>query len=383
MSTAVEPAPPPARRDRSVKARHEARLVKSRRERRIVDLLNCGRPVAEIAGLENVTEKRMRALVQEILARRAPQPPAEFLAQQVSRLHEALLVSYSAVSDGNLRAVDRVVRIVRELDRYHGFAAAEQRRLPEAPRGEAPLHPPQFEALLADRIPQLRAIAASNPPDLTKYSPARAADLAMLLTGPLPDAPPAGGPEKAAEPLETIGSAPGNGVAPKASSLRTAGSEAGAASPAFDGPAKGALAQEAPPAGGPEKAAEPLETIESTPGNGMAPEASDRVAAASAAPGLDPAAQRPLALVAPAISCPEKTAEGLETVESGPENDMTLHGSKPPRCIARPMRATGSQPSRPRGCRLPTAACPDDAERRRSLLKPYRERALESCCFFR
>ena len=38
----------------------------------------------------------MRALVSEILARRMPDPPAEFLALRVSRLSEALLVAYSA-----------------------------------------------------------------------------------------------------------------------------------------------------------------------------------------------------------------------------------------------------------------------------------------------
>jgi hypothetical protein len=46
--------------------------------------------------------------------------PAEFLALQVSRLNEALLVSYGAmhtcVSGANFEAIDRVVRIVRELD---------------------------------------------------------------------------------------------------------------------------------------------------------------------------------------------------------------------------------------------------------------------------
>ena len=49
-----------------------------------------------------------------------PAAPALFVATQVSRLHEALLVSYSAMSGDNLQAVDRVVKIVRELDRYHG-----------------------------------------------------------------------------------------------------------------------------------------------------------------------------------------------------------------------------------------------------------------------
>ncbi len=78
----------------------------------------------------------MRAVIREILARRMPHPPEQFVAIQLSRLNEALLVAYSAMSMTNLGAVDRVVKIVRELDRYHGFAAAE-RRLPEAPRAEA------------------------------------------------------------------------------------------------------------------------------------------------------------------------------------------------------------------------------------------------------
>jgi hypothetical protein len=48
----------------------------------------------------------------------------------------ALLVSFGAMSGSNLQALDRVVKIVRELDRYHGFVAAERWGLPVAP--EAP-----------------------------------------------------------------------------------------------------------------------------------------------------------------------------------------------------------------------------------------------------
>ena len=33
-----------------------------------------------------------------------------------------MLVAYSAMSNGNLKAVDQVIKVVRELDRYHGFA---------------------------------------------------------------------------------------------------------------------------------------------------------------------------------------------------------------------------------------------------------------------
>jgi hypothetical protein len=89
----------------------------------------------------------MRNLVRGILARRMPQPPAEFLALQVSRLNEALLVSYSAMHDSvtgtNFEAVDRVVRIVRELDRYHGFAPhGSPQRAPEPLRLAVPSENP-------------------------------------------------------------------------------------------------------------------------------------------------------------------------------------------------------------------------------------------------
>jgi hypothetical protein len=112
--------------------RRATRREKIRREERIVRLLNRGASVPEIAASEGVTLKRMRNVVRDILSERMPQPPAEFLALQVSRLNEALLVSFSAMHDpqegANFEAVDRVVRIVRELDRYHGFAAAPRSR---------------------------------------------------------------------------------------------------------------------------------------------------------------------------------------------------------------------------------------------------------------
>ena len=137
----VEPIAP--RRDRSPAARGAARRKSAERERRIVNLLNAGVSIGEIAAQERLSLKRMRNLVREILAQRMPQPPAEFVALQISRLNEALFVSYCAMGGANLKAVDRVVRIVRELDRYHGFSArdvpadAEEPRL--APPPEKPL----------------------------------------------------------------------------------------------------------------------------------------------------------------------------------------------------------------------------------------------------
>ena len=136
-------------------------MKKAERDARVVSLLNRGVSIPEIAAQQGLSLKRTRNLVREILAERMPQPPAEFLALQVSRLNEALLVSYSAMhttaAGTNFEAVDRVVKIVRELDRYHGVAAVprsreetEARRLP--PPVERPLAlegPSQSDSLIA------------------------------------------------------------------------------------------------------------------------------------------------------------------------------------------------------------------------------------------
>jgi DNA-binding NarL/FixJ family response regulator len=84
LSEPVKPAPT-LRRDRSPAARNAARRRKANRERRVVSFLNRGASIAKIAAREGVTERGMRKYVRGLLTGRAPQPPAEFLALQVSR----------------------------------------------------------------------------------------------------------------------------------------------------------------------------------------------------------------------------------------------------------------------------------------------------------
>jgi hypothetical protein len=139
----------PVRRTGSPATRRATRREKAKREARVISLLNRGVWIPEIAAEEGLSLKRMRNLVREILAERMPQPPAEFLGLQVTRLNEALLVSYGAMHTStlgtNFEAVDRVVRIVRELDRYHGFAAVPRSR----EETEAQRLPPPVERPLA------------------------------------------------------------------------------------------------------------------------------------------------------------------------------------------------------------------------------------------
>ena len=127
------PHPAPDRRDRSIEARREARRKKGARERQIINLLNRGVSVAEIAASQGVTLRRMQILVKAILARRAPSAPTEYLALQISRLNEAMFVATGEMRKGDLKAVDRVMRLVSEMDRYHGFLpnGEDKRILPD------------------------------------------------------------------------------------------------------------------------------------------------------------------------------------------------------------------------------------------------------------
>jgi hypothetical protein len=78
-----------------------------------------------------------------------PQPPAEFAALKVGRLNEALFVSFNAMSGANLRAVNRVVKVVRELDRYHLLPEREAPALVDNDPAASIQAPPAHEARVA------------------------------------------------------------------------------------------------------------------------------------------------------------------------------------------------------------------------------------------
>jgi hypothetical protein len=62
--------------------------------------------------------------MQEMLERREVDPPAGFVQLQIGHLSDAMMVAHAAMMEGYMHALDRVLRIVGELDRYHGFSGA-------------------------------------------------------------------------------------------------------------------------------------------------------------------------------------------------------------------------------------------------------------------
>ena len=99
------------------------------RDLRFIEKLAAGATIEEIAASEGISVKWARERKAAVLASRVIDTPHEFIKLQIRRLSEAMLVSYSAMSLGDLNAVDKVIRVVRELDRYHGFVPH-----PNAPR---------------------------------------------------------------------------------------------------------------------------------------------------------------------------------------------------------------------------------------------------------
>jgi hypothetical protein len=104
------------------KRRRATKRELANRDLRFIEKLAAGVTIEEVAASEGISVKWARERKAAVLASRVIDTPHEFLKLQIRRLSEAMLVSYSAMSNGNVKAVDQVIKVARELDRYHGFA---------------------------------------------------------------------------------------------------------------------------------------------------------------------------------------------------------------------------------------------------------------------
>src|SRR5260370_41824727 len=100
-------AAPKTKSAKSPRRKRSTRRQMATRDARIIERLVAGVTIHEIALSEGMTPRRARERMSAILARRALDTPGEFLQMQIRRMSEAMLVAYSAMSGGNLRAVDR------------------------------------------------------------------------------------------------------------------------------------------------------------------------------------------------------------------------------------------------------------------------------------
>ena len=101
---------------------------RSRAQRALASLI-AGAGVDEISATERVTRKRTESILRQELRNRWVAPAEEFARLQIARLEQMILKLLDRIQSGELEAIDRALKIVDRLDRYHGFTKAK--RAPE------------------------------------------------------------------------------------------------------------------------------------------------------------------------------------------------------------------------------------------------------------
>jgi len=89
---------------------------------RALDLLMSGRSVDNIADARNHTRARVERILRAELKAISIRPARDYAKLQIRRLEAMLVRLIEKANDGDLAAVDRILKILDRLDRYHGFA---------------------------------------------------------------------------------------------------------------------------------------------------------------------------------------------------------------------------------------------------------------------
>src|SRR5271165_5024533 len=127
--------PPTWARKRAAGKVRRARLIERREA--FFDLLMSGYSVQQIAKAMNMSRFAVRRAIDQALAERRLDGQEDFARLQVARLNKALLCADRSLEVGDMRAIPHFIKVVAELDRYHGLARPAPRAEP-ARRARSP-----------------------------------------------------------------------------------------------------------------------------------------------------------------------------------------------------------------------------------------------------
>jgi hypothetical protein len=96
------------------------------RAQRVLASLVAGAGLDEIGLKEKLTRKRTEQILRDELRRRWVAPAQEFARLQIARLDGMIMKLIDRVQKGDLEAIDRALKILDRLDRYHGFTRANR-----------------------------------------------------------------------------------------------------------------------------------------------------------------------------------------------------------------------------------------------------------------
>ncbi len=99
---------------------------RARRRLRIYARLQEGWSHEAIAAEEKLSRERIRQIVKETLDKREIDPDTDYVRLQMARLDPALRLAAEKVSSGELFAIDRLLRVLDRMDKYHSAAASAE-----------------------------------------------------------------------------------------------------------------------------------------------------------------------------------------------------------------------------------------------------------------
>jgi hypothetical protein len=79
-----------------------------------------------IAQAENLSRERIRQIVKESLDERRVDPAKDHTRLQMARLDPALRLAAEKIAEGDLTAIDRLIRVLDRMDKYQSAGAAAE-----------------------------------------------------------------------------------------------------------------------------------------------------------------------------------------------------------------------------------------------------------------
>jgi DNA-binding CsgD family transcriptional regulator len=156
----TEETPAPARRAEALAAAKTRRAKRIERREACFDLLASGYSHRQIANAMKISVATVRRAVDRAIAERRLDAPERYIHLQVARLSRALCHADFKLAKGDHRAFAPYIKLVAELDRYHGLDA-RYRRLPRAPLAAGSL-PPLAPLALPNLAEPLDLVAADT-----------------------------------------------------------------------------------------------------------------------------------------------------------------------------------------------------------------------------
>ena len=150
--------------------RRAARRGHADRDAVIFLRLRAGVAISDIARAVHCSERTVRRVVARTLARRERDATGGYAQLQIERLNDALMVATMQMAAGDLKALDRVLKVMESQDRYHGFglpggpAPAAPRKSSRLMRAARLALPPQPRRLPAPEAREENSGADKTPP---------------------------------------------------------------------------------------------------------------------------------------------------------------------------------------------------------------------------